>query len=65
VTLGENQGSLVTSNFEEAKELMATVKEVEIKPSSPLKPGILTQLRIKAELDPVRLPLRLEYLYAL
>jgi hypothetical protein len=63
VTLEENQGSLVTSNFEEAKGLMATVKGVEIRPTSSLKPGIPTQLRIKAELDPVRLPFHLEYLF--
>jgi hypothetical protein len=63
VTLEENQGSLVTSNFEEAKGLMATVKGVEIRPTSPLKPGIPAQLRIKAELDPVRLPFHLEYLF--
>lgn len=63
VTLEENHSSLVTSNIEEAMVLMATVKEVEIRPSSPLKPGIPTQLHIKAELDPVRLPLHLEYLF--
>ena len=63
VTLEENQGSLVTSNFEEAKGFMATVKGVEIRPSSPLSPGTPTQLRIKAELDPVRLPFHLEYLF--
>jgi hypothetical protein len=61
--LEENQGSLVTSNFEEAKGFMATVKGVEIRPSSPLSPGTPAQLRIKAELDPVRLPFHLEYLF--
>jgi hypothetical protein len=42
---------------------MAKVEEVEVRPSSRLKAGIPTELRIKAELDPVRLPLHLEYLF--
>ena len=62
VTLEESRSSLVTSNFEEAKELMATVKEVEIRPSSSLNQEIPSYLRMKTELDPVRLPLHLEYL---
>jgi len=28
-----------------------------------MKPGALTYLRIKAELDPIKLPLHLEYLF--
>jgi hypothetical protein len=62
VTLEENHSSPVASSLEEAKKLMSKVKELEIRSSSPLKPGIPTYFRIKAELDPVRLPLRLEYL---
>jgi len=62
VTLEENGSTLVTSDFEEAKGLMAKVEDVEIPASSPLKPEAPTHLRIKAELDPVRLPLHLEYL---
>jgi hypothetical protein len=63
VTLEENDSSLVTSDIQEAKRLMAKVDGVEIRPSSQLKPGIPVQLRIKAELNPVRLPLHLEYLF--
>jgi hypothetical protein len=63
VTLEEKRSSHITSNMDEAKRLMAMVKEVEVRPSTPLNPGIPTHLRIKAELDPVRLPLRLEYLF--
>ena len=63
VTLEENHSSPVASSLEEAKKLMSKVKELEIRPSSPLKPGIPTYFRIKAELDPVRLPLHLEYLF--
>jgi len=62
VTSEENDAALVTSDFEKAKELMARVEDAEILPVSPLKPGASTQLRIKAELDSVKLPLHLEYL---
>ena len=63
VTFGESQSSRVTSNLEEAKRWMAKVEEVEVRPSSQLKPGIPIELRIKAELDPVKLPFHLEYLF--
>jgi hypothetical protein len=63
VTLEENGSSIVTSNIEEAKKRMARVEAVEIRPSFQLKPGVSTYLSIKAELDPVRLPLHLEYLF--
>ena len=63
VTSGENHSSRTTSNFEEAKRWMAKVEEVEVRPSFQLKPGIPIELRIKAELDPVKLPFHLEYLF--
>jgi hypothetical protein len=63
VALGENRSSLAVSSLEEAKKLMSKVKELEIRSSSPLNPGVPTYFRIKAELDPVRLPLHLEYLF--
>jgi hypothetical protein len=63
VKLGENPSSLAASSLEEAKKLMSKVKEFEIRSSSPLQPGIPAYFRIKAELDPVRLPLHLEYLF--
>jgi len=63
VTLGEKGTTKVTQNFEEAKGWMAKVEETEIKPTSEFNPGLLTYLRIKAELDPVKLPLHLEYLF--
>jgi len=63
VGLEENPAPLSTSSLEEAKKLMSKVKELKIRPSSPLVPGVPTYLRIKAELDPVKLPLRLEYLF--
>ncbi len=63
VTLEENPSSPVASSLEEAKKLMSAVRELTIQPSSPVEPGVLTYFRIKAELDPVRLPLHLEYLF--
>ena len=63
VTFGEKGMSRVTRNFEEAKTWMARVQEVEMKVPPEMKPGSLTYLRIKAELDPVKLPLHLEYLF--
>ncbi len=63
VALGEKGATKVTQNFQEAKRWMAKVEDTEIKPSSEFKPGLLTYLRIKAELDPVKLPLHLEYLF--
>ena len=63
VTLEENHSSLDASGLEEAKKLMSKVEELEIRSSSPLESGIPTYFRIKAELDPVRLPLHLEYLF--
>jgi len=62
VTLEEHGSTVVTPNFEEAKRLMAKVEEVGVASSSPLNANVSTQLRIKAELDAVKLPLHLEYL---
>jgi len=62
VTLQENGSTVATSDFEEAKGLMAKVENVDIVPSSPPESQVPTQLRIKAELDTVKLPLHLEYL---
>jgi hypothetical protein len=63
VTLEENRSSLVTSDIQEAKRWMAKVEGVHIRPSPQVKAGIPVQLRIKAQLNPVRLPLHLEYLF--
>jgi hypothetical protein len=63
VKLGENHSATAALNLEEAKRLMSKVREFEIRSSSPLDPGVPCYFRIKAELDPVRLPLHLEYLF--
>jgi hypothetical protein len=63
VTLEENGSSQVTSDLEEGKRWMVKVKDVELQSSSKMKPGIPIELRIKAELNPVKLPFHLEYLF--
>jgi hypothetical protein len=63
IKLGDHSVSVTASNLEEAKKLMSRVKEFKIQPSSPFEPGVPAYFRIKAELDPVRLPLHLEYLF--
>jgi hypothetical protein len=63
IKLGEDLSPLAASSLEEAKKLMAKVKEFKIRSSSPFEPGVPAYFRIKAELDPVRLPLHLEYLF--
>src|SRR5512136_308641 len=62
VNLEEGPSSLAASSLGEAKKLMSRVKEIKIQSSSPFEPGVPAYFRIKAELDPVRLPLHLEYL---
>ncbi len=62
VKLGGSRSAMVALNLEEAKKLMSRVNEFEVRFSSSLDPGIFSYFRIKAELDPVRLPLHLEYL---
>ncbi len=63
VKLGEDHAAVATSSLEEAKKMMSRVKELGVRSSSPFEPGVPAYFRIKAELDPVRLPLHLEYLF--
>jgi hypothetical protein len=63
IKLGEDHSPLAASSLEEAKKLMSKVKEFKIRSSSTFEPGVPAYFRIKAELDPVRLPLHLEYLF--
>jgi hypothetical protein len=63
IKLGEDRSALAASGLEEAKKLMSSVKEFKIRSSSPMEPEVPAYFRIKAELDPVRLPLHLEYLF--
>jgi hypothetical protein len=63
VKLGEKHPPLAVSSLEEVKRLMSKVKDFEIRSSSPLEPRVSAYFQIKAELDPVRLPLHLEHLF--
>jgi hypothetical protein len=63
VTLEENGSSQVTCDLEEGKRWMAKVEGVELRLSSQPKTGIPIELRIKAELNPIKLPFPLEYLF--
>ncbi len=63
IKLGDDHSSLAASSLAEAKKVMSKVKEFKIQSSAPFEPGVPAYFRIKAELDPVRLPLHLEYLF--
>jgi len=63
VTLGETGESLSLPSLEEAKRRMACVEEAEIRLSAPVSSGAALELRVKAELDTIRLPFHLESLF--
>jgi len=63
VTLGESGEAVFIASLEEAKKRMARVDEAEVQLSSLITPRVALELRIKAELDPIRLPFHLEYLF--
>ena len=55
------ENELVTKDFEEAKRAMTEIRNIEVIPLKELEPGARYQLRVKAELEKVRLPLYLHY----
>jgi len=59
----ENDHSLSIKDFERAKELMGKVNGLKLIPTNRLEKGRKYYLDIKAELDPVRLPLGLENIF--
>ena len=63
IRLGEDHSAQAASSLEEAKKLMSRVKEFNVRSSLAMEPGVPAYFRIKAGLDPVRLPLHLEYLF--
>jgi len=63
VALGETGEVLFIASLEEAKRRMARVEEVEIQLSSLVSPRASLELRIKAEMDSIRLPFPLEHLF--
>ncbi|MGD9165641.1 MAG: DUF4390 domain-containing protein [Syntrophobacterales bacterium] len=58
---GEDNTELVAKNFEAAKKAMAEIRNIRVVPLKELQDRGKYQLRVKAELDKVRLPLYLHY----
>ncbi|MGD8382306.1 MAG: DUF4390 domain-containing protein [Syntrophobacterales bacterium] len=58
---GEDNTELVVKDFEAAKKAMAEIRNIRVVPLKELQNRGKYQLRVKAELDKVRLPLYLHY----
>jgi len=64
VTLSEENNKVLTvKSYEQAKKLMAEVAALKLAPLHHLKKGGRYQLRLMAELDKIRLPLYLHYVF--
>ena len=59
----KNEKSITTSSFEDAKSFMTEIDNLKIIPLNQLVKGDKYQLRIKAELDKVTLPLSLHTVF--
>lgn len=57
----ENKTELVVKDFETAKKAMAEIRNIRVVPLNELQDRGKYQLRVKAELEKVRLPLYLHY----
>jgi hypothetical protein len=57
----DNNNQLVFKEFEAAKKVMAEISNIEVVPLKELQRNSKYQLRVKAELEKVRLPLYLHY----
>ena len=57
----DNHNELVFKEFEKAKKAMAEISNIEVVPLKELQRKSKYQLRVKAELEKVRLPLYLHY----
>jgi len=62
VTMREGADPVTTKDFDEAKKLMTTVDKIAVAPTSWLLPNATYKLRIKAELEKIKLPFYLHYL---
>ena len=60
---GQSDKTLTMKDFEEAKHAMTEVKRLKVTPLMNLKEGSRYQLRLMAELDKIRLPLYLHYVF--
>lgn len=59
VFLQETGPPVVSKDFEEAKERLTRVEDVRVLPPKPLRERASYYVRVKAELEPARLPFRL------
>jgi hypothetical protein len=57
----DNHKELIFKDFEEAKRAMAQIKNIQVVPLTELRARSKYQLRVKAELEKVQLPLYLHY----
>lgn len=62
VSLQEAEPSLVFEQFGEAKDRVARVENLGVTPQGPLEQGTTYCVSVKAELEPVKLPFRLQNL---
>ena len=60
---GQSDKTVTVKDFEEAKELMTHVKRLRVAPLTKIDGGGRYQLRLMAELDKIRLPLYLHYVF--
>ena len=59
----EKDDPFVTSSFEKAKKMMTEVNNLKVEPLAQLEKGEKYQMRIKAELNRVTMPLYLHYVF--
>ena len=63
VFLDEHGASVRTKSFEEMKLVMVTGNAISINPAPHIVPGDRYKLRVKAELEKIKLPLFLDYIF--
>jgi hypothetical protein len=59
----ENDKSLTTESFDQAKQWMSEISDLRLLPLSHLQKGGHYKIKAKAELDKVKLPLFLDYIF--
>lgn len=63
VTMREGDDPIAMANFDEVKKLMVSVNKIAVAPTSWLLPNREYKLKVKAELDKIKLPFYLHYLF--
>jgi Domain of unknown function (DUF4390) len=59
----DNNREVTARSFEEAKKLMAEIVALKVAPMHQLKKGKRYQLQMKAQLDKIKLPFNLDYVF--